>query len=247
MQHMAAKTLTRLAEIAGEQWGLITRRQAQRAGIPLKTLDRLVLEGSVLERVAHGVYRLTAAPIPDHLDLRAAWLQLAPDRPAWDRSAEDGVVSHRSAAHVYNIGHLPADEHEFTVGKRKQSRRRDVHLHVDQLRDNEWIDLKGLPVTMPSRIASDLLTADEDPSAVAQLIADAIRHVYDYPASFAEALESHAFKFGFRRGEGISLLGWLLDLVGDPETQTWMREARAGISRHSSGDYGQTRSVVHPV
>jgi hypothetical protein len=243
---MASKTLTRLAEIAGEQWGLVTRRQARAAGIPLKTLDRLVLERSVLEPVAHGVYRLLAAPIPDHLDLRAAWLQLAPDRPAWDRDPVDGVVSHRSAAHMYNIGHLAADEHEFIVGKRKQSRRREVHLHIDQLRDNEWIEIRGLPVTMPSRIAFDLLDEDEDPSAVAQLMADAIRHVYDYPASFAEALAPHAFKFGFRRGDGIALLGWLLDLVGDPETQTWLGEARNAISAPVHEDHITKRGVVHP-
>lgn len=243
---MAAKTFTRLAEIAGEQWGLVTRRQVQRAGIPLKTFDRLVLERSVLEPVARGVYRLVTAPIPDHVDLRAAWLQLAPDRPAWDRDPEDGVVSHRSAAQVYNIGHLPADEHEFIVGKRKQSRRPDVHLHADYLRDNEWIDLKGLPVTVPSRIAFDLLDGDEDPSAVAQLIADAIRHVFDYPATFAEALSPHAFKFGFRRGDGIALLGWLLDLVGDPESQAWMIEARGGISGKVDENRVTARGVVHP-
>ncbi|HYN35640.1 MAG TPA: type IV toxin-antitoxin system AbiEi family antitoxin domain-containing protein, partial [Actinomycetota bacterium] len=90
---VSTKTLNRLGEIAGEQWGLVTRRQAQRAGVPIKTLDRLVAEGSVLKRVAHGVYRLTTAPVPDHLDLRAAWLQLDPDVPAWERTPEDGVVS----------------------------------------------------------------------------------------------------------------------------------------------------------
>lgn len=230
---MASKTLARIAEIAGEQSGLITRRQAQRAGIPLKTLDRLVLERSVLERVAHGVYRLLTAPMPDHLDLRAAWLQLAPDRPAWERDPKDGVVSHRSAAHVYGIGHLTADEHEFTVGRRKQTRRPDVRLYLDSLRENEWIELKGLPVTMPSRIAFGLLDQDEDPSAVAQLIADAIRPVYDYPASFAERLAPLAFKFGFRRGDGMALLGWLLELVGDPQTQVWMKEAREGSQGES--------------
>lgn len=72
----------------------------------------------MLERVAHGVYRLTTAPIPDHMELRAAWLQLAPDIPAWERTSAQGVVSHRSAAALYGLGHLPADRHEFTIPNR---------------------------------------------------------------------------------------------------------------------------------
>jgi hypothetical protein len=69
----------------------------------------------VLKRVAQGVYHLAGAPIPDHIGLRAAWLQLVPDVPAWERTPAEGVVSHRSAAAVFGLGHLPADRHEFTL------------------------------------------------------------------------------------------------------------------------------------
>src|SRR4051794_20172961 len=102
-------TLSRLRPLAEEQWGLITRRQAERVGIPSTTFERLIADDAVLERVAHGVYRLTVAPTPDHLALRAAWLQLAPEMLLWERGAADGVVSHRSAAMLYGLGHLPAD------------------------------------------------------------------------------------------------------------------------------------------
>jgi hypothetical protein len=236
-------TMSRLATIAEDQWGLLTRRQAQRAGIPRATLDRLVADGTVLERVAHGIYHLTGAPTPDHMDLRAAWLQLAPNVLAWERKPSDGVVSHRSAASVYGIGHLPADRHEFTVPSRKQSRRPDVRLHHRPLESGEWIPLRGLLVTLPSRIASDLLLDQEDPEAVAQVVADAIRAVYDYPASFADALAPHALKFGLRRRDGIALLRWLLDLVGDPATPTWMEEARALVSRPLTSDGAQRANL----
>ena len=98
-----ASTLGPLAELAQDQWGLLTRRQAYKAGVAPATLTRLISD-SVLERVASGVYRLAGAPFPDHLELRAAWLQLAPDIPAWVRRPEQGVVSHRSAASLYGIG-----------------------------------------------------------------------------------------------------------------------------------------------
>jgi len=244
---VASSTLTRLSDIAQDQWGLVTRRQAEKAGVSQRTLGRLVSEGSVLERVAQGVYRLAGAPIPDHMDLRAAWLRLAPDKLAWERSAAEGVVSHRSAAALYDLGHLPADRHEFTVPTRRQSRRSDVRLHTRAMRPGEWITLRGLPVTRPSRIASDLLWDKEDPQAVAQLIADAIRGVYDYPGTVADALALHAARFGLRKGDGIALLRWLLDLVADPETSAWMDGARAHDRRASSADPAGETSPPTPL
>ncbi len=97
-------TLSRIGEAAQDQWGLITRRQAELAGVPQTTMERLTAPGSVLERVAHGVYRMAGAPEPDHLALRAAWLQLEPGVWAWERTPAQGVVSHRSAAALYGLG-----------------------------------------------------------------------------------------------------------------------------------------------
>jgi hypothetical protein len=228
-------TVSRLAEIATDQWGLITRRQAVQAGVPRATLDRLAATGDLLERVAHGVYRLSAAPNPDNLELRAAWLQLAPDVPAWERTPNQGVVSHRSAAALYGLGHLPADTQEFTVAARKQSRRSDVRLHHRRLSPEEWTTVRGLFVTRPARIASDLLVENEDPEAVAHVVADAIRSITDYPGTFAKALAPHAASFGLRRGDGLALLRWLLDLVGDPQSGRWMDEARTQLPAAGGG------------
>lgn len=218
-------TLSRLAQIAQDQWGLVTRRQVERAGVSPATLQRLV-SAAVLERMAQGVYHLAGAPTPDHLELRAAWLQLAPDVPAWKRTLAEGVVSHRSAAALYGLGHLPADRHEFTLPIRRQSRQADVRLHNRQISDGEWISLRGMPVTRPARIAADLLSDREDPEAVAYVVADAIRGAYDYPGGFAETLAPNAAKFGYQRQDGLALLRWLLDLVGDPLTSEWIAAAR---------------------
>jgi len=227
--------LARLQDLAQDQWGLITRRQLASCGIGETTLERLSSPGGALERVARGVYRLAVAPVPDHMDLRAAWLQLAPATAAWNRTADQGVVSHRSAAAIYGLGHLPADCHEFTIPRRRQSRRSDVRIHTRGLAQEEWITLRGLPVTRPSRIASDLLGEHEDPEAVARLIADSIRPVYDYPGTFADQLAPHAARFGLRKGDGVGLLGWLLGLTGDPDAERWMAEARAQADRRRVG------------
>ncbi len=217
---------------------MLTRRQIERAGIGSTTLERLTAPGGTLERVAAGVYLLVVSPIPDHVELRAAWLQLAPDIPGWQRTADQGVVSHRSAASVYGVGHLPADRHEFTVPARKQTRRKDVRIHTRSLHDGEWIRLHGLPVTRPSRIAPDLLWDHEDPEGVAQLITESIRMVYDYPSTFAGSLAPYAKRFGLRKGDGIGLLRWFLDLTGDPERSRWMDEAQAHANHVQASHYG---------
>jgi Transcriptional regulator, AbiEi antitoxin len=222
-------TLARVAEIAEDQWGLVTRQQARLAGVPQTTLERLTAPGSVLERVAYGVYRLTGAPEPDHLELRAAWLQLSPRTWAWERAPEQGVVSHRSAAALYGLGHLPADRHDFTLPARKQTRRDDVCLHQRPLAGGDWVPLRGLPATRPPRTVSDLLHAREDPEAAAHIVADALRGLHETPAAFASALAPHAARFGTHRGDGFALLHWLLDLVDDPSTPQWLDEAQAHL------------------
>lgn len=243
-------TLPRLAQFAEGQWGLVTRREARVAGLSPATITRMIDRGD-LERIAHGVFHLRGAPMPDHAELRAAWLQLAPGVPAWERSADQGVVSHRSAAALYGLGHLPADVHEFTLPARRQTRRSDVRLHVRPLASAEWISLAGLPVTRPSRIAADLLADREDNEAIAHVIADAMRGVFDYPGTFADALAPHASRLGLRRGEGLGLLRWLLDLVGDPDAARWLDEAQktpdrplaAAAPSMRSSDWSRTGSL----
>jgi hypothetical protein len=221
-----ASSVRRLADLTQDQWGLVTRRQLEDAGFAPTTIERLTAPGGVLERVSWGVYQLAAAPIPDHRDLRGAWLQLAPRLHAWERAPEQGVVSHRSAAALYGLGHLGADQHEFTVPARRQTRRPDVRIHVRPLHDGEWASQGGLLVTRPQRTAADLLRSREDPEAVAQVITDALRHGYTSPGEFAAALAPGAAAHGFRRGDGMSVLQWLLDLTRDPDSSRWMNRAR---------------------
>jgi predicted transcriptional regulator of viral defense system len=222
----SATLASRVASVAEDQWGLVTRRQAEGAGVPRATLARATTPGGVLERVAHGVYRLVGAPVPDHVELRAAWLQLAPEVPAWERvgaagaitgrvGAGDGaVVSHRSAAALFGLGHLPADVHEFTVAGRRQTRRPDVRLHVRRLEDDERTVVTGLPVTRPARIAADLLAERVDPESVGQVVADALRAGRETREAFEVTLAPLAARYGQARGDGAAMLGWLLDLAG---------------------------------
>jgi predicted transcriptional regulator of viral defense system len=211
-----SSTAKKLAGLAEDQWGLLTRRQAEAAGVSPATLQRLSRPSEVLERTVHGVYHLAGAPLPSHSGLRSAWLGLAPGTLAWDRSPAQGTVSHRSAAELWDLGDLPADRHEFTLPARRQTRQAGVRLHRGHLGEGETAILDGLPVTSPARTATDLLADKEDPEAVARVVADALRMKKDRAGNFRTALAPRAARLGFRRGDGLAVLAWLLDLSGEP-------------------------------
>lgn len=207
---------SQLLDVAADQWGLVTRQQAQSTGMAWSTLARMVDTGAA-ERRAHGVYRLRGAPEVDLLDLRAAWLQLSPAEPAWRRTVDSGVVSHRSAAALYGLGHLAANAHEFILPTRRQTRRSDVRLHKGKMEDSEWAWRGGLPVTRPHRIAADLLRDREDPESVGHVVADALRGALDLPVTMAQAMAPYGVRYGLSVGDGAGLMTWLLELAGDPE------------------------------
>src|SRR5689334_10955501 len=122
--------LAAVSAIAEAQWGLFTTRQAEEAGAARRDLVRLEQAG-VLERIAHGVYLVAAAPRPDLLELKAAWLQLAPGTPIDARTSNNGVVSHTSAALAHRLGTPDPLGHEFTFPPtpRFRSRRPNTRIH----------------------------------------------------------------------------------------------------------------------
>lgn len=219
--------LTRIRDVAEGQWGLVTLQQARAAGVAWRSLSRLV-EGGLLERVAHGVYRIRGGAEPDHLGLRAAWLGLDPARPAWERLGDPdvAVVSHASSAALYEVGDLRADVHEFTLPRRRQTRRGDVRIHRGRVPPEQCVVLGGLPATRAGRMIGDLLADQVDPDGVARIAAEVLERVLDYPRVVAASLAPHARRFGCRRGDGVALLDELLRRAGSPEGDSLLAEAR---------------------
>ena len=219
--------LTRILDTAEGQWGLVTLQQARAAGVGWRSVARL-LEAGLLARVARGVYRVRGAAEPDHLELRAAWLQLDPARPAWQRldDPDVAVVSHASAAALYGVGDLRADVHEFTVPRRRQIRRNDVRIHRGRVPSDRRVVLSGLPTTRAGWVVAELLADHVDPDAVARITAEVLDRILDYPRVVAEALAPHARRFGFREGDGLAFLGDLLRRAGSRDRELLLAEAR---------------------
>jgi len=221
--------MQRILGVTEEQWGLCTRSQALDAGVAASSLARLLRDG-LLERVAHGIYRVRGAGEPDHLQLRAAWLQLDPAIPGWERvrSPDVALVSHTSAASLYGVGDLRADIHEFTLPARHQTRRADVRIHRAEVPERQRILLAGLPATRAARMIGDLLGDHVEPSSVAQITAEVIDRVFDYPSDVAECIAPYASRFGFRRGDGVGLLDHLLSLAGYSRNRDSIRSLARG-------------------
>ena len=146
------------------------------------------------------------------------------------------MVSHRSAAALFGLGNLPANRYEFTLPRRRQSRRADVRIHVRDLSSSEEVIHLGLPATRPTRIASDLLVTNEDPEAVAEIVAEGIREGFAYPGAFARSFAPQAAQFGLRKGDGLGLFRWLVEMEGGPDAARWIAEAKVNVGRSVARD-----------
>ena len=85
------------------------------------------------------------------------------------------------------------------------------------------------------------------PPAVAQIISESLRGVFDYPSTVAEALAPHAAKFGLRRGDGVGLLRWMLELTGDAEIDFWLSEAQSNVGELSGRERAPATVGGYPL
>ena len=210
-----ARPFQKLTNLSEGQWGLVTRRQVDQLGVAPASFELLVQRG-LTERVARGIYRIRGAGEADHLALRAAWLQLDPGKAAWERldDPDVAVVSHASAASLYQVGDLRPDIHEFTSARRRQTRRPDVRIHRGVVPEQDRVVLRGLPVTRAARMLADLLADHVEPAAVARITVEVIEGVLDYPRVVADKIAPFAAGFGLTPGDGVGLLDRLLELGG---------------------------------
>jgi len=209
-----------LADLAEAQWGLFTSSQAGDVGFTAQQLKRLA-DTELITRLRQGVYRLTGAPEEPQDPIRAEWLALEPGRLAGDRLTDDvpvGVVSHRSAALIQDLGDVDADRHEFTVTHRRGTRSPDVKFYVRELTGEDWHLVAGLPVTRPLRTVVDLAAARTDGGHLASIVRDAILTEDTTREELAAALRPYAHYYGLPIGAGDDLVHDFIGQAGIPES-----------------------------
>lgn len=236
-----------LADLAAEQWGLVTAAQARALGVSNQTAARLTERGT-LERLAYGVYRVTGAPAGPLDELRAAWLAIEPARRAAERVQDEVpvVVSHRAAAAaVYGYGDLDGDTYEFTTPRRRQSRRPDVRFHRADMDPGDWVVLDGLPVTTPERTIVDLAATRIDGGHLAGLVRDAITGYAVDEDELAARLRPYAHHYGAPLGDGSRMIEALLDQAGIPASpQVTSAAVRAALASGMTSGIADTTGIA---
>jgi predicted transcriptional regulator of viral defense system len=209
----SVSALASVADLAEAQRGMFTTRQAAARSVERRDLARLA-DAGILERLAHGVYRVADAPRDPLADLRAAWLQLAPGVPVDERTAGEGVVSHASAAVVHRAGLLDPFVFEFTVPPPRRPRpiRPDVVVHRAALGREDVVWATEILVTSPLRTIADLAASGLDGDHLAAVVADLTAAGEVGRHEVADTLEPYAAAYG--ASNGADLLAELESTVG---------------------------------
>ena len=204
-----------IAQLAADQWGLLSTAQASVHGVSKMLLSRMVADGE-LERVLHGVYATPSAAANEFTLRRAHWLSLNPNLMAEQRLRDahtSGVMSHATAAALHGLGDIRDDVTEMTLPARHQSRRTDMRTYTAVLRPDEVTLVDGLPTTSVARTVADLALAGNDLDHVGAVLAQ-----------------------GVQRGQtSISAVGAILGrLAGPARAQNWITdlERAARLDRH---------------
>lgn len=158
-----------LWDVAVEQYGFVTTRDAHRLGAAVVELGKLAARGK-LQRVAYGVYRFPEWPAGPRDYLMEAVL--------WTRDP-DAVLSHDTALDAYELSDINPDQVHVTVPRRaKQLRRRHAPsayaVHYDDLTVAQRGWWEQIPtVTVPTAI-DQCIASGVRPDLVRQAI-DAAR------------------------------------------------------------------------
>jgi predicted transcriptional regulator of viral defense system len=145
----------RLVELAAEQHGYVTTRDARDIGVDPVQLRLLAARGR-LERAGRGVYRVPILPRSEHDDLAAA--------VAWTLGR--GAISHESALELHALADVNPSRIHLTVPRDNHPRAAGgelYRLHRRDLPALEITSVDGIPVTTVARTIKDCLNTGTDP------------------------------------------------------------------------------------
>jgi predicted nucleotidyltransferase len=155
----------RLFQVAESQQGYFTSADAKRLGYDYPHQHFHVKQGNWI-RVDHGIFRLKKFPAAEHEDLMRWWL--------WSR--KKGVISHETAASLYELGDLlPSKIHLIVPLNFRKKPARSLVLHKADLSESEIERRDGLPVTKPLRTIIDLARSHLDDERLSAVTKDAIQ------------------------------------------------------------------------
>lgn len=147
--HVVGSPDAAIAAVAASQYGVVTRDQLMATGLGRGAIERRVSRGR-LHRVHRGVYLVGHRAPPPLAREMAAVLACGPE----------AVLSHRSAAWLWQILPSPVGDVDVTIVGRDTEVRPGVRRHrVRRFLDGDLTRHRGVPVTTPARTLLDLAGA----------------------------------------------------------------------------------------
>ena len=154
-----------LFAVAESQQGYFTSADAKSLGYDYPLQFFHVKQGNWV-RVDHGIYRLKKFPAARHEDLMRWWL--------WSR--KKAVLSHETAAALYELGDLLPSKIHLTVPANFRKRpTKNLVLHRVDFNKSDIEKRYDLPVTKPLRTILDLARSHLDDERLTAVTQDAIR------------------------------------------------------------------------
>lgn len=154
-----------LYALAETQGGYFTAADAKTLGYAYSHQHFHVKRGNWI-RVNRGIFRLKHFPVSPHEDLIHWWL--------WSRKL--GVISHESAAAIYDIGDvLPRTTHLTIPQSFRKIAPRSISRNRAQLSPSDRTMRDGLAITTPLRTILDLAQGQLDPERLSLVTKDALQ------------------------------------------------------------------------
>ena len=156
-------------EIAEDQHGYFTTKQAADAGVDPRAIIMMAGRGSV-ERLHRGVYRVRRFPESRYGQYMEATM--------WPQGAT-GVVSHDSALLLFEMSDVNPDTVQITVPRHFRIRRsipQFLTVHHDDLHAGEVTREENVPVTTPIRTIEDCVRSHMSRTLLVQAVSDGVMH-----------------------------------------------------------------------
>lgn len=157
-----------LAEIAADQHGFVTTKDAASAGIDPDRLRELAARDQI-ERVTNSVYRIPVIPVTQLASYMQATL--------WPRKVE-AFISHESALDLYGLSDVNPAKIHITVPRKHRPRRNipaSYVLHREDLDAEDVTVYEGIPVVTAAKAISQAHEGHLGPALIRQAIADGYR------------------------------------------------------------------------
>lgn len=165
---MPREAYAAIYEVAADQHGYFTTRQAGDAGVRKMAVVMMERRG-VVERVSRGLYRLVHFPIGPQAQYVEAVL--------WPVTVT-GVVSHESALALYDISDVSPARIHVTIPRGVRIRRQapaHLALHRADLPEEDRDVHEGIPVTRLGRTLRDCRAAGLGDEVLQRALLDAER------------------------------------------------------------------------